>query len=246
MERRLLQLSAARTTALARAAVVAAALALGDSLNLRVPDGASTSLCTHYFTVRAVVKAVGTHGIVVQDTAAPAGGFTAADFAAVSSEVDAFTYPTDTSYFGRPTDLDNNGHVFILYTPRVNALTKRGATSFFGGVFFGGDLFPRTGTGGCAESNVGEIFYLLAPDPARAFSDARRTTVVRQETRSTIAHDLEHMINLGVRIGESTSNPTITQESIWMDEDLAHFAEVYVGRAEDGFTPFQRLTDADA
>src|SRR5437870_5932548 len=58
--------------------------------------------------------------------------------------------------FGRPTDLDNDGHVFILYTPRVNALTKRGSTSFFGGFFFGGDLFPRTGTGGCAESRSEE------------------------------------------------------------------------------------------
>ena len=245
MERRLLQLSAARTTAPARAAVVAAALALGDSLNLRVPDASSTNLCTHYFTVRAVVKAVGAHGIVVQDTAAPAGGFTAADFTAISSEVDSFTYPTDTSYFGRPTDLDNDGHVFILYTPRVNALTKRGSTSFFGGFFFGGDLFPRTGTGGCAESNVGEIFYLLAPDPTGVFSDPRQTTFVRQETRPTIAHELEHMINLGVRIVESTSNPSITQESIWLDEALAHFAEEYVGRAEDGFTPFQRLTYAN-
>ena len=250
MERQMLTLSAARTfwqAARARAAKAAPAAVpvLGDSLNLRVPDGASTSLCTHYFTVRAVVKAVGTHGIVVQDTAAPAGGFTAADFAAISSEVDAFTYPTDTSYFGRPTDLDNNGHVFILYTPRVNALTKRGATSFFGGFFFGGDLFPRTGTGACAESNVGEIFYLLAPDPAGVFSDPRQTAFVRQETRSTIAHELEHMINLGVRIVESTSNPSITQESIWLDEALAHFAKEYVGRAEDGFTPFQRLTYAN-
>src|SRR5207244_874466 len=186
MERRLLQLSAARTTAPARAAVVAAALALGDSLNLRVPVASSANLGTHYFTVRAVVKAVGAHGIVVQDTAAPAGGFTAADFAAISNEVDSFTYPTDTSYFGRPTDLDNDGHVFILYTPRVNALTKRGSTSFFGGFFFGGDLFPRTGTGGCAESNVGEISYLLAPDPTGVFSDPRQTTFVRPETRPTI------------------------------------------------------------
>ena len=250
MERQMLTLSAARTFwqgawAQAAKAAPAAVPVLGDSLNLRVPDASSTNLCTHYFTVRAVVKAVGAHGIVVQDTAAPAGGFAAADFAAISNEVDSFTYPTDTSYFGRPTDLDNDGHVFILYTPRVNALTKRGSTSFFGGFFFGGDLFPRTGTGGCAESNVGEIFYLLAPDPAGVFSDPRQTAFVRQETRSTIAHELEHMINLGVRIVESTSNPTITQESIWLDEALAHFAEEYVGRAEDGFTPFQRLTYAN-
>jgi hypothetical protein len=250
MERRILTLSAARTAWQARGAPTAriaampAAPAVGDSLNLRVPDGASTNPCTHYFTVRAVVKAVGAHGVVVQDTAAPAGGFATTDFNSISSEFDTYTYATDTSYFGRPTDLDNNGHVFILYTPRVNALTQRGAASFFAGFFFGGDLFPQTGVGGCAESNVGEIFYLLVPDPAGVFSDARQTTLVRQVTRSTIAHELEHMINLGVRIVESSTNPNITPELIWLDEALAHFGEEYVGRAEDGFTPSQRLTYA--
>ena len=111
-------IAAARTSWQAARAAMAAPAAVpvpGDSLNLRVPNADSTNLCTHYFTVRAVVKAVGTHAIVVQDTAAPANGFTPADFAAVSSEVDTYTYPTDTSYFGRPTDLDNNGHVFILF-----------------------------------------------------------------------------------------------------------------------------------
>src|SRR5436309_3015547 len=247
-ERHMLTLPAARTSWQAARAAMAAPAAVpvpGDSLNLRVPNADSTNLCTHYFPVRAVVKAVGTHAIVVQDTAAPANGFTPADFAAVSSEVDTYTYPTDTSYFGRPTDLDNNGHVFILFTPRINALTKRGSKTFFGGFFFGGDLFPQTGSGGCAESNVGEIFYLLVPDPSGVFSDPRPTTFVRQVTRSTIAHELEHIINLGVRIVESNTNPNITQESIWLDEALAHFAEEYLGRAEDGFTPFQRLRYAD-
>ena len=227
-----------------QAAVAGPPPAVGESLNLRVPNATSTNLCTQYFTVRAVVKAVGTHGIVVQDTAAPANGFTAADFASLSSEFDNFTYPTDVSFFGSPTDLDGNGRVFMLYTPRVNAVTKRGSSTFFAGFFFGGDLFPRTGVGGCPESNVGEIFYLLVPDPTGKFSDPRSTTFVRQETRSVIAHELEHMINLGVRLVESSTNPNVTEESIWLDEALAHFAEEYLGRAEDGFTPFQRLTYA--
>src|SRR5207249_606234 len=64
MERQMLTLSAARTfwqgtRAQAAKAAPAAVPVLGDSLNLRVPDASSTNLCTHYFTVRAVVKAVG-------------------------------------------------------------------------------------------------------------------------------------------------------------------------------------------
>ncbi|HEX4628247.1 MAG TPA: hypothetical protein VH137_05590, partial [Gemmatimonadales bacterium] len=178
-------------------------------------------------------------GIIVQDTAAPAGGFTTAQFDSLEAEFDTYTYPTDTSYFGRPTDLDNNQHVFIMYTPKVNALTPKGAASYFAGFFFGGDLFPASL---CPETNYGEIFYLLVPDPTGQFSLVHTTAQVRQITRSVISHEFEHMINLGVRITELNTNPNVNIESIWLDEVLAHFAEEYVGRAEDGFTPFQRLT----
>src|SRR3989442_1574858 len=146
--RQILDFAAARSfwraaqAAPAQPAAPVAVPAPGDSINLRVPNGNSKNPCTNFVTVRTVVKAVGTHGIVVQDTAAPAGGFTAADFTAISGEVDTYTYPTDTSSFGQPTDLDNNGHIFILYTPQVNKLTKRGSASFFSGFFFPGDLVP--------------------------------------------------------------------------------------------------------
>ena len=244
-ERRLLNLSVARNAwAAARAAaptspsVAPAPPIPGDSLNFHVPRGSSANLCTNFDTIRAVVKTVGTHGIIVQDTAAPAGGFTQSQFDSLETEFDTYTYPTDTSYFGRPTDLDNNGHVFILYTPKVNALTPKGSATYFAGFFFGGDLFPNTPwPTGCPESNVGEIVYLLVPDPSGQFSIAHSTAQVRQITRSVAAHEVEHMINLGVRI----TNNSPTQESVWLDEVLAHFAEEYVGRAEDGFGPFQRL-----
>ncbi|HYK82705.1 MAG TPA: hypothetical protein VEU55_06130 [Gemmatimonadales bacterium] len=221
-------------------ATVAALPVVGDSLTFRVPH--STNPCGSYDTVKAYVKAVGAHGILVQDVLAPANGFTASDFTAISSEFDTFTYPTDTSLFGPPTDLDTNKHVFILYTPRVNAMTPRNSGSYLAGFFFPGDLFPRSL---CPQSNVGEIVYLLVPDPLGTFSDPRPTAFVRQVTRSVIAHEVEHLINLGVRIVESNTNPNITEESIWLDEALAHFAEEYTGRAEDGFSNFQKLTYAN-
>ena len=66
-------------------------------------------------------------------------------------------------------------------------------------------------------------------------------TFVRQATRSTIAHEVEHLINLGTRL----QNPGAKFEATWLDEALAHFAEEYLGRAEDGFGPFQKLTYSD-
>jgi hypothetical protein len=242
-ERRLLRLGDARAYRQAQlssgvaASVVATVPVVGDTLSLNVPNAKASSPCTGYFAIKAVVKYVSTHAIVVQDTAAPAGGFSLTDFQAIAAEFDTATYATDSTYFGPTTDLDANGHVYLLYTPRVNAITAKGSGTYIAGFFFGGDLFP---TSLCAESNNGEIVYLLVPDPTGVFSDPRQTTFVRQVTRSTIAHEVEHMINLGVRL----SNPSGNFESIWLDEALAHFAEEYTGRMEDGFAPFQKLTYA--
>jgi hypothetical protein len=63
---------------------------------------------------------------------------------------------------------------------------------------------------------------------------------VRQSIRGTIAHEFQHMINLGVRIAEDAPD-----EDTWLNEALSHFAEELVGRAEDGFTDTQELAIAD-
>ena len=247
LERRSLQLAdparrlaASRFLATERVRALAAAAALpavGDTLTFNVPDATANNACTSYTTVKAVVEAVGAHGIVVQDTAAPAGGFTASDFAGISAEFDSQIYPADTLHFGGPSDIDGNGHVFLLFTPQVNKATTRGSTSILDGFFFGGDLFP---TSACKESNQAELFYLLVPDPNAVFSDARTLTTVRQSIRGTIAHEFQHMINLGVRIAENAPD-----EATWMNEGLSHFAEELVGRAEEGYTDTQKLAIAD-
>lgn len=247
LERRSLQLgdparrlAASRylAAARARATVAAAALpAVGDTLTFNVPDATANNACTGYTTVKAVVEVVGTHGIIVQDTAAPSGGFTASDFASISTEFDNQIYDTDTLHFGGPSDIDGNGHVYLLFTPEVNKATPRGSTGVYEGFFFGGDLFPPSQ---CAESNQTEIFYLLVPDPTAVFSDTRTLTDVRQSIRGTVAHEFQHMINLGVRIAENAPD-----EATWLNEGLSHFAEEFVGRAEDGYTDTQKLAIND-
>lgn len=223
-----------RATGAVRAEAVPA---VGDTLTFKVPDANATNACQTFTTQRAVVKTVGTHGIIVQDITAPAGGFTAAAFDSIAAEFDQIIYPADTVHFGQPSDIDHNGHVFLLFTPQVNAATKRGSNSILEGFFFVGDLFA---TSSCAESNESELFYLLTPDPTGKFSDARSTSSVRQDIRGTIAHEFQHMINAGVRI--STNAP---DEATWLNEGLSHFAEELVGRAEDNFTDTQKLTISD-
>ena len=211
--------------------------ALGDTLSYKVPDPNASNACTDFTNVKAVVKAVGEHGILAQDVTAPSGGFSASDFSAIANEFDNIIYPTDIAHFGNPSDIDGNQHVVLLYTPVVNAATKRGSQSVTQGFFFGGDLFP---TSQCAQSNLAEMFYLIVPDPDAKFSDERTAADVRENTRGTIAHEFQHMINLGVRIRVDAPD-----EDTWLNEGLSHLAEEIVGRAEHGFADNQELSIGD-
>ena len=245
MERRVLHLDrpAARSAAAAfmrRASTGVRAESVpnvGDTLTFKVPNANAQNACTNFTTQRAVVETVGQHGIILQDITAPTGGFTTASFDSIQTEFDQIIYPTDTAHFGSPSDIDNNGHVYLLFTPQVNAATARGSNGILAGFFFDGDLFASTGANSCAESNESEVFYLLTPDPTGKFSDARSTSEVRQNIRGTIAHEFQHMINAGVRL-LSEGAP---DEALWMNEGLSHFAEELVGRAEDGFPDSQKL-----
>lgn len=233
---------AARGASAVRSSVAAAVPVVGQQLQFRVPD--ADSPCTKYDSLTAVVRAVSNRAVIVQDVAAPAGGFSDVDFAGIAAEFDSITYATDVSYFGEPTDDDANGRIVILFTPAINRLTPKGSTTgFTAGFFFAGDLFPRRGSGnsGCLQSNESELFYLLVPDPAGEVSITHSVRSVRELSRGTVAHEFEHMINAGRRLTTNAS----AFETPWLDEGLAHFAEEAVGRAVRGFGDSQRLSYAD-
>ena len=255
MERRDLDLGVAQRAYASRVAdqrlkmsVALAVPSVGDKSQFKVPakfDASGNSIgggCDKYTQVTATVKYISNRAIIYQDDSAPAGGFTDTDFQEIATEFDNLIYPTDVDYFGTPSDLDNNGHIIILYTPLVNKLTKQGSSGFVGGFFFVGDLFPSTGTNSCAQSNMAEIFYALAPDPTGTINgNTRSTSQVRQGTRGTIAHEFQHMINGSERI-----RSTVTQdfEATWLDEALSHFAEDANGRALKGFSETGNYTFA--
>jgi hypothetical protein len=203
-----------RSPGVAQAASAVQRATVGDAVTYNVPlHGCDSAVVTH-----GHVMAVGTHAILVQDDSASNSGI---DFAAISADVDASIYPTDSSHFGTPSDIDGNGHVILYYTPQAAALTS-GDASIVGGFFFRGDLFP---TSICAASNQAEILYLSPPS----------------SSRGTIAHTLEHLINASNHI---RTNATAFEEP-WLDEALAHAAEDFVGRAVDGYSDTQLLSFAD-
>jgi hypothetical protein len=229
---------------------IAAVPAVGDVLNVSVPDGGSTDLCANYFQTQAVVASVSRRAILAVDTldGPPTTLFPQTVLDSITQEFDNNTFVTDSSYFGNPTDIDGNGRIILLFTGEVNKITPAGSAAsgggFVGGFFFAGDYFPRTGptNQSCAESNNAEIVYLLAPDPTGRFSDVHSASEVRQGTRGTIPHEVEHMINAG----NHYFNPAATAfEDNWLDESLAHIAEEAVGRVSRGFGDLQTLTMQD-
>ncbi|MGZ3374635.1 MAG: hypothetical protein ACXU9Z_15200 [Gemmatimonadaceae bacterium] len=232
---------------LRRSLQTASTPAVGDVLNLDVPDGSSNDLCANYFQTQAVVASVSRRAILAVDTldGPPTLLFPQTVLDSITQEFDNNTFVTDSSYFGNPSDIDGNGRVILLFTGEVNKLTPANSNGgFVGGFFFAGDYFPKTGPSGqsCAESNNAEIVYLLSPDPTGRYGNVRSASSVRQGTRGTIPHEVEHMINAGNRF----FNPAATAfEDNWLDESLAHIAEEAVGRVSRGFTDIQTLTLQD-
>jgi hypothetical protein len=205
-------------------AVTAADTKVGDVLRLNVNANVA---CANADTRSGRVAAVGTKSIIVSDTENPTGGYTDAEYAAIAATFDTLVFPMDTTAFGAPSNIGGSGKIILLYTRAVNALTPSGAGYTIGGFFFARDLYPKTAKNGlaaCAASNEAEMFYLLAPDPNGTVNTNKRTKdEVTLLNLTTIAHELQHLINSSRRLYVNTG--ARPNEETWLDEGLSHLAE---------------------
>lgn len=194
--------------------------------------------CDSGAEVTGEVKFVGQHFTVVEDVQL-AGQFSNADYQEIGLQLDATVYPTVTSYFGDPADLDGNLTVIALITAEVNKLTASGSNSIIAGFFFSGDLIPRSQ---CAASNEGEIFYLIGPDPSGTHGPTISLDFANTLARTTVAHEFLHLINSERRTVMSNG----PREEAWLDEALAHLAEEVSGFAAAGLGTRDNLDLATA
>ena len=67
--------------------------------------------CSNPINRASRVVAISNTAIVVEDTTAPAGGFSAAEYASIAATFDTLVYSLDTTAFGAPYDMDRNGKV---------------------------------------------------------------------------------------------------------------------------------------
>lgn len=226
----------------------------GDTLRLdfAVSQDMSIACSDTANPVTAVVRAAGPGVAVVQDTAAPAG-LTPEDFALIRDEFEELVLPTDTAYFGPPADIDGNGRVLLLLTPRVNDLTPPGSESRVGGFFLpldladsgagGGGVPPESGAT-CPASNEGELLYLASADPDGSFGPPLDRTGALRNARSIGSHELQHLLSAEQRLVAGDGGFADLEE-VWLAEGLAHLAEEVVGLGALGMEPGSNLDFGD-
>lgn len=213
------------------AAITPGLPAVGALMSLNVD---TNTLCSTSDTRTGRVMAVGTRVIVIADTSNPAGGFTPGDYQAIADTFDTKIYPVMAANFGTPADIDGNGRVIAFFTRAVNELTPVGSGSFVGGFFFARDLFASAG---CPSSNVGEMFYMLAADPAGEVNgNIRSVSFVQSITPGTLAHEFQHLINASRRIYVNTPWSGELEET-FMEEGLSHIAEELMFYQGAGLSP---------
>jgi len=223
---------------------VAAQVALPTVGSILSLNAQPLSACSQPNNRAGRVVAVSERAIIVADTANPSGGYTDDEYRAIAATFDTLTYPLDVEYFGEPTNIGGTGRITLFYTRAVNQLTPASANFVVGGFFFARDLYPRTARNNlpaCTSSNEREMMYLLVADPTgQVNGNVRSKTDVTRLNRTTLAHELQHLINAGRRL-HITAGATPNEE-VWLDEGLAHTAEELLYFRLAGFTSRQNLT----
>jgi hypothetical protein len=201
---------------------------VGSSRTFRVlsciPQNDAQSLT--FTTVTATLRFAGQNILIYVDNQAPTGasGLSDSVLNKLGTWFDNDLYTITVSTFGSESDIDGNDRVIVLMTPVVNALTPRSNCDVvIAGFFFGLDLTQS------ANSNRGEVFYSLAPDPQGQFSCARSVRTIELSTPPTFVHEFQHMISFNqhvlVRRGPD--------EDTWLNEGLSHIAEEVAARFYD-------------
>ena len=191
------------------------------SRTFRVCNIVTCSTLDDFTQVTATLRYAGQHAAIYQDATAPAGGFTDQDFQALGEVFDSDLYGVGTAAFGVESDVDENGILYILFTPVVNQLTAKDRCTelFVTGFFYAIDIDPAFKDD--SRSNQAEVFYAIVPDPQQTLTCRFNVSAVRRLVPVTFVHEFQHMISyyhhVMLRGGSS--------EALWLNEAMSHLAE---------------------
>lgn len=212
-----------------------AALTPNSTRNFQVLDDLEGDT---YTTVTARLRFLGEDVALYVDEDAPSGGLTQEQLDGLGRLFDRKLYPAVVGAFGSETDIDGNDRTIVLMSPVVNQLTSAAECAQFGyvtGFFYGLDLLESQ-----RNSNKGEIFYALVPDPqARLGSCGHSVAEVLRIVPATFVHEFQHMISWGQKV---LVRGSALDEALWLNEGLSHMAEevasmIYERECEGVFAP---------
>ncbi|HEX6106275.1 MAG TPA: hypothetical protein VFZ26_11875 [Gemmatimonadales bacterium] len=209
--------------ALSRAPAAATAARPPQVGDQRIFKVCETPACETFVDAVATARVVAQRVAIYLDNDAPDGGYTDFDLQNVATLFDDHLYPIDTAAFGRESDIDGNDVVIVLLTQRINQLTPNCNTSgsVILGYFFGLDLLPSL-----PNSNNGEIFYGLVPDPDSP-SCSISNAFAKGFLPPVFIHEFQHMISFNQHVLKAGSSFV---EETWLNEGLSHYAEELGGR----------------
>jgi hypothetical protein len=133
---------------------------------------------------------------------------------AVKEEFNRYIYEPITGAFGPYKDFDGNGKLILLLLDIQDEYKPASGSSYIAGYFNPMDTFSKREY---FFSNEADMIYLDI-DPGRA-GDA--------EFYSTIAHELQHLINFSTRYKNGSVRGV---QDIWIDEGLSSAAEYLYNR----------------
>ncbi len=183
-------------------------------------------------TITATARFAGQNILIYIDNQSPSGpnGLSDSVITRLGTWFDQDLYPIGVNTFGAESDIDGNDRVIVLMTPVVNALTPSNSCDVvISGFFFGLDLTQLP------NSNQGEVFYSLVPDPQGQFSCPRPVAVVEASTPPTFIHEFQHMISFNQHVLVRGA----ADEEAWLNEGLSHIAEEVVARHYDNKYPIR-------
>ena len=217
----------ARAPSFSRSSSVPVPLAVGSTTTIKYHYSSCTAAATTSITARVVY--VGAHSVVLEDVAGPLAGTLDADLIALADQFEQVSYPLLLN-FGNPlaydSRTDGNGHIVILFTPRVNA-----SSANLLGFVAACDLYPVQTDPAVAGSNEGEIFY------ARTVTDTSSTSTSLsgrpewlRQMPATMIHEAKHIISYAERLSRGAT----VFEQTWLEEGTAQIASELFGRTLHG------------
>lgn len=181
--------------------------AVGDTLVFEIADSASS-----YVEVEAEVMSVSGELVIAFDRTTDSNLQIGADILAdVAQSFAEVVLPRERRYFGQESDVNEDGHVTVLFSPLVYTATD-GAMAYVAPC----DLLAE-GSEGCAASNEQELIYVSPPDLLPSHMATAKALT------ETMAHEFQHAIYFYRKF--MLNDATDENESVYITEGMSALAQ---------------------